>query len=265
MQQSFYQMRQEEIVLSTQNYNIFHYDRRNRLVRPEHVDELVESIKRKNLLKEFPIVVSSDYVVIDGQHRLEAAKFLGIPIYYIVSKSATIDDISNITATVDGWTAREYFHRWCAEGLPDYLKLKEFLDRYPFLTVTQAVGLCHYGNIRGVHIDFKKGKYVINDMEFGEKVARNLLDFRPLFPFWKDTVFVGTVSNLTSNSLYDHERMMRKVRLASTMLVQCPTCDSYMALLTKIYNRQETKPKHVLLEKVYPGAANHRVDRKSKN
>lgn len=265
MQQSLYQPRQEEVVLSTRNYNIFHYDKRNRPIRPEHVDELVESIKDKNLLREFPIVVSADHIVIDGQHRLEAARFLNIPIYYIVSQNATIDDISNITATVDGWTAREYFHRWCAEGLPHYLKLKEFVERYPFLTIIQSVGLCHYGNIRGVNRDFKVGKYVVNDMDFGEKVARNLLDFRPWFQQWRDTVFVGTISNLTSNSLYDHERMMRKTRMASTWLVQCPTCDSYMALLTKIYNRQEPKAKHVVLEKVYPGAPNHRVDRKNKS
>ena len=53
----------------------------NRPINERYVTELKKEIERKNLLHVNPILVSDDYTVIDGQHRLAIAQDLGVPIY----------------------------------------------------------------------------------------------------------------------------------------------------------------------------------------
>jgi hypothetical protein len=44
---------------------------------------VLESIKQKNMLDLKPIICNKEKYVLDGQHRLLAAKQLRVPIYYI--------------------------------------------------------------------------------------------------------------------------------------------------------------------------------------
>ena len=62
---------------------------------------LIESILEKNKLATHPIVVSKDMFVIDGQHRLDAASSLGIPIYYIIDEDFEPDDITLVSEPKD--------------------------------------------------------------------------------------------------------------------------------------------------------------------
>lgn len=85
---------------STTNYDMFKFRDDNRTkIRKRHVDTLAESIQRNNQLEKHPIVVNQDMEIINGQHRLCAAKELGIPVYYIVQEEFTPEDlyISNLS------------------------------------------------------------------------------------------------------------------------------------------------------------------------
>ena len=74
------------IIHSTQNYRQFNFIRENRDV---NFKSLLESVQKKNLLDCHPIICDEDLNVIDGQHRLKVAETLQVPIYYIISKTAT--------------------------------------------------------------------------------------------------------------------------------------------------------------------------------
>src|SRR5437868_13330592 len=71
---------------------VFRKDNRAKICK-EHVDRLIKSIKITNLLQWRPIEVNSAMEVLDGQHRLLAAKALGVPIYYKVIDNATPESI----------------------------------------------------------------------------------------------------------------------------------------------------------------------------
>lgn len=69
-------------ILKTKDYGSFKEINSNREVDQRHVRSLVAAIEQKNLLHVNPIVCNADMEVIDGQHRLEAARALGVEIYY---------------------------------------------------------------------------------------------------------------------------------------------------------------------------------------
>lgn len=61
----------------------------NRSVDATNVRKLLAANREKFQLHKFPILVSEDYKIIDGQHRYEVSKQLGAPIYYIVDGNDT--------------------------------------------------------------------------------------------------------------------------------------------------------------------------------
>lgn len=65
----------------TKNYSLFKKYAKNRDIDGRHVEKLIASIKTANLLDCEPILVNEKMEVIDGQHRLEAAKSLNLDIY----------------------------------------------------------------------------------------------------------------------------------------------------------------------------------------
>ena len=73
-------------------------------------------LKEKDLTLDFPIIVNKQMEIIDGQHTFEACKFNGLPIYYMFTVLANIDDISNINSVKKKWTMEDFLHQYVEKG-----------------------------------------------------------------------------------------------------------------------------------------------------
>lgn len=73
------------IIKKTSNYEKFKIIDWNREINKPNVKKLVEENLVKFQLHKFPILVTKNYKIIDGQHRYYASQELGCPIYYIVA------------------------------------------------------------------------------------------------------------------------------------------------------------------------------------
>lgn len=266
--QEYHSGQDSVVARGTTNYDIFRFDPQNRPIDRDHLQKLYDSIVKRNLLREFPILVDENLTVIDGQHRLKAASEIGVPIYYIVSQRISMDDIVMTTDNVSKWKNVDYLHRWCAAGKSDYVQLRAFWHKYKeakekkFLSLNHSMNLCHYGDRLAMNWAFREGKYVCNDMSFAQKTVDALLDYAEHVRFFNDTVFFHTISNLAANAAYDHDRMMRKMKYLSTRLVKCADMDSYMDVISSIYNYKESKDNHVLFYRLNSNDKNWRVERK---
>lgn len=86
-------------IFKESNLSVFKLVSFNREINKQNIKRLLNLTKQKNQLHLFPIVVDKDMNVIDGQHRLEVAKQLCCPIYYIkTSDSATPEGIYNLNS-----------------------------------------------------------------------------------------------------------------------------------------------------------------------
>jgi len=82
------------MIRKTTNYEIFTFREDNReKIDKKHLARLVESIKSRNLLELRPIMVNEKLEIVDGQHRLLAAKQLGYEIYYQKEENLDCADI----------------------------------------------------------------------------------------------------------------------------------------------------------------------------
>lgn len=240
----------------TRNYELFKLDHRNRKIIPEHVDELIESIKVKNFLHLFPIIVDRAYTVLDGQHRLEAARALGTPIFYLVSNLISILDVPRTTAVVQKWSSSDYLNYHCAYNIPDYITIRELWKKYSFLRLSQVLQLAHSGDVKEIFPSFRMGTYKANSVPYCVMVAEAVQAFAKWdhIDFYAHSTFVGAIANLMSNKKYSHERLMAKMELQSRRLVKCPDTSSYIACLNEIYNYRCLAKQRVDLKKLGSGS-----------
>lgn len=265
MSNTVYNPSQIHLIQSTTDYSRFRLSPANRTINQDHLAKLYDAIKVKNLLREFPILVTEDGTVLDGQHRLRAAEALDTPIYFIVTKIMSIDDVSETNATVRKWTNADWLDIWCKRGAPEYLKLQGFLRQYPFVSISSAINMCTYGDRSNIHGGFRSGKYKCNDLEFAHQVANAVLDFAPYVTFYKDPRFVYAVNNLIEHEDYDHSRMMAKMAYLSRKVVKCPDVQSYMEMFTEIYNYRTHGENQVRFVKIASASSHRRRDRVRRN
>lgn len=143
---------------STKDYSIFKKILCNRKVEEGHVLKLMRSIKFKNLLPSRPMLVNSDLGVIDGQHRLEAAKRLGLEIYYNVDEEAEDEDIFIYNETQKPWRLSGYLDYYVSKGREHYIRLSSLMKREG-MDLGSALAILGFSTKTNSE-DFKKGKFV---------------------------------------------------------------------------------------------------------
>lgn len=224
---------------STTDYGRFRLDLVNRPVSQKHVEELIEAINEKNLLREHPIIVLTDYTVYDGQHRLLAAQFLKVPIFFIVSDNMTIEDVAKANGLQKGWGTLDYMHHWLMAGNENYKQLHRFHDAYPFLPLAICRDLLWGApGKKAPTFSFNAGEFVVDRPEYAETVGKILADFQSIVPaqVFRHHAFIRAVMNMAANPSYDHRRMIKKLEYLSVRMVKCADIKGYLTVLSSIYN-----------------------------
>lgn len=152
----------------TTNYAQFSFRDDNReAINQSHVKRLAQSIKGRNLLELRPISVNEKMEVIDGQHRLLAAKLLGVPIYYIknIELNATDIIIMNVSQP---WGQMDYLNYYSKNGYAEYIKLQTFMKKHG-ISIKIALGVT-MGHKKESHLNFKQGLYKFNEEDFSSHI-----------------------------------------------------------------------------------------------
>lgn len=258
----------DEVILAaaTTDYDVFLFDPANRPVDRKRVDRLKAAIQRHNLLRSFPIVISTEnskWFVRDGQHRLTAARELGVPIYYTFNDEMTQQDVIDVGANTKPHSTQDRLHMYCVQGRPEYLKLQAFCGRYPWILISVAINLCHYGD--RATMGFDEGEYLCNDLEFAEEVIQGVLQLARFFPFYKERVFVLAVAQLFEHEGYRHERMLAKLEFQQNKVVKCVDIPGYMRIFNEIYNYKSKENDRFELRPLNAGSKKRRTDRRYRN
>ena len=70
-------------VKKSTDYARFQFLDWNRAINQANLKKLIEENEKNFQLHKFPILIDSDFNIIDGQHRFTAAQKLGAPVYFI--------------------------------------------------------------------------------------------------------------------------------------------------------------------------------------
>lgn len=159
-------------IQSTSNYSDFVILPENRRIVPKYLKKLIFSIQENNMLRFNPILVNRKKEVIDGQHRLEAAKILSVPIFFLIIDIAGLKEIILLNSNIRTWILSDYLHAYMILGNYQYIRLEQFSKQYN-LTLIKAICILE-NNFREplfIRDRFKKGNFMIKDYEKAEHFA----------------------------------------------------------------------------------------------
>lgn len=237
-------------IKETNDYVMFKTMVGNRPVDEAHVRRLMMAFEDEYLVS--PILVNSKFEVIDGQHRLEAAKRLSLPVYYIESNGYGLREIQVLNSNNHTWRKIDYLNSYCALGLEPYLRLKEFMSNYPSFNIGSAEVILSNstGRIpRGAFISptgkssnkiqvppFEAGKFRIPDLKLSYENAGKIIEYKDYYEGYNRISFVRVMIVLFKNPVFKHEDFLHKLKLQPSTLTHCQSMEQYKLLIEKIYN-----------------------------
>lgn len=238
--------------LKTKNYDIFKFRDDNRAkIEQAHVKRLESSIKSKNLLEMRPISVNKDMEIIDGQHRLLAAKNLGVEVYYQVEESLDHHDIILMNIS-KAWRSMDYLNYYCKNGYPEYIKLRDFMKEND-VTLKIALNMSIGSGIKDKE-KFKSGEYVFSS-DAGRENLQDCWDtiiyikrmngyssYTSSARFWKALI------KLVQHALFDKDKWMKNLIQMIERVGPRARTDDYLRQFMEIYNWKNTLKLNLLDE-----------------
>lgn len=220
-------------IQKTSDYAYFKLVATNRPIDKNHVKRLKIAIVKKNLLALNPILVNSHMEVIDGQHRLQAAKELKLPIFFIMSDQVGQEDISALNTNKKMWQLGDYVQYHAKNGKAPYKALQIFLNNNAFLPPSNAV-IIACGDVKP--LDVREGKLKELDLDKAEAFMGRLSDIRNHFSEAYSRKFIQAVRAAEKAKGYDHSRMVEKIAYNPRAMKPCITAKEYVKMLEEIYN-----------------------------
>lgn len=231
-------------VHSTLDFSMFIGHENNRQINMPYVKMLMASIAENNMLEYRPILVDSNMRVLDGQHRLCAAKHLQIPIYYQIKEDASDNDIVTLNINQKTWTMEDWLNFYAHRGNKNYIKMQEFSKE-----VGKKVSSCfRIFQALQQQKSFRGGlfKYPSDEKIDMIKVAMGTANdiIKEITPFClskediiqREKFQEGLIILLIAYPTIDIEHLKEKLIRHSDSIRTCANIDTYKYMFKEIYN-----------------------------
>jgi hypothetical protein len=222
-------------VQTTNDYSLFKTLNGNRKLNELHVKRLSISFQERYLFS--PIIINENHQIIDGQHRFEAAKKLGLPINFFVIKGYGLPEIQILNANSKNWNADDFLQGYCDLGIREYLKYKEFKETYGYgHNECMAMLSGSVGGTGNVIKTFYSGKFKIKDLQKANDTAQKISQVGEFYQGYKRRSFVLTMMGLLGNINFSLPEFLSKLMLQPSALTDCKDIPQYRLLIENIYN-----------------------------
>lgn len=226
----------EMTIYSTRQYDKFKILDGNRVVSKSHFRHLVASLSDKpELAATRPVLVNAKFEVVDGQHRLEACRALGLPIYYIKAANIDITTARLLNATQRGWSLKDFLDSYVASASPQYVKFAELQEEYPLPTTVLAI-YCVGTQNDSITRNFRNGSFkIMKDKDLLTYRLESLKTLAPYVPFWNEQRFALAIHALLKTTDFDPNRLVDRLTHGAKIERQASTRD-YLREIEKAYN-----------------------------
>lgn len=224
---------------SSTNYAAFLPNDEQRGIKENHVKHLAEEMGRYGFLPSKPIQCfkkGNKYVLIDGHHRLAAAKRIGIPFYYVVEPESNAETMASVNANVKTWGIADYVRMYALRGNGDFQKLIRYSEMG--IPVMMAASMLHghaalSGNVTGI---IKNGTFRIRETSQINYVYKLIEDFGAAYPVVKHRAFIACLSDCLRTPEFEPDRFRRRFEESPAMIQKASNKDLQLFQIEELYN-----------------------------
>lgn len=242
------------MIQRTTNYKIFKKLSGNRDIDQTNYRKILNSIKLNNLLECRPILVTENMEVIDGQHRLEVAKALGLEIFYTIKEDHDPKDMILLNTAQKGWCLDDYLNYYASQGNNIFINMKRFCEKNSI----NANAFLNLIGARGGDYSkkFKNGIFPITRIPI-EEIMKEVIDKLKFIDttieyieehtigeklYLKGAFIRRALSSLFSCDGFDESIFMTKLKMNLSRIHPCRTTLEYYDMLKSYYNYRNPDP-----------------------
>lgn len=228
----------------TTDYDKFKVLSGNRNLDRKHIASLQRKmVAEGNLTQITPILVNDAMEVIDGQHRLEALKELGWPVFFIKKKDLNLTSVQALNTGNKNWTWFDYAYSYATQGNKNYVK---FLELWDYFGLSYSI-LIHYAS-GGEHgrkqANFQRGGFVMGDQKHIFELLKQYQEIA-MASEHNNSRFAIALYDVLRSPHYDHKRMLDKMsKYGGGLRVQSKK-GHYLIDIQDVYNTYVNKDEQV--------------------
>ena len=216
--------------MKTKNYSMFSYSANNREVKASHVEKIKQSMQLYGFVEGKPILCTKSGIIIDGQHRYEAAKILGIEIVYEYIYGDVDKQMVELNSTQNNWTLSDYINSYANQNIDCYRKLLKFQDKYK-LGMSNSISVFMIKS-NSVSSQIRSGK-VFNINPYAEQIAEYVSNCAHV-PYHKEHKFIQAI-NVVYKKL--NRAQLQKIKDNLMSIPQFSKSSDYIIAFENILNK----------------------------
>jgi len=221
---------------NTKNYALFQFHIEQKKHHEKKLQRLKGSMQKWGFLETKPIMVirlaSGKFKIIDGHSRFEAARQLGLGIYYVVVDKKLDEAVMD----VNDWPLIDCVRRWATRGLPDYVELLRYMDYGISLMATASLLQGNLAQSANGQDRLRRGEWKVKTRDLIAVIVRFITEAGAVTPVVKSARFHDGLSACLFVPEFDADRLLRKVMLNPRMLVKVATKEQMLEQIEEIYN-----------------------------
>ena len=227
----------------TQDYTLFERISGNRKLSQPHVNRLLEAIQDSpDTITYNPIIVNDKFEVIDGQHRLEAIKKLGLPVHYVKVNDIGLQTVQKLNSLSKSWTPTDYAKSFAENGIEAYQTYLDFQSTFKLNFDVLMKYLSLDKPMTGAL--FKSGGFVTPDPQLSHDLCTFLVDIAEYIERARNRNVANGFFQVINSDNYDHVRMLRQLKKFGHLWTEQALPNDYAREFEYLYNyRQRTQPR----------------------
>ena len=218
--------------MKTKDYSIFKFSKANRPLSEQNVLKIMRSFQEFGFMEGRDVIIDNDNVVVDGQHRIEACKRLGIEVNYVVSNGNAIAKTIALNNCQKQWTIEDYINSYAAQGFDFYRRLINFNQKYNLGFSTSLDVFIQ--NPMHVSQKIKQGSnFTVNTQS--DDIAEFILSCNKV-PFFRSKYFARSIVYLFKKA---NKKQLEYIKLNILSVPQQPNTQQYLTVYENMLNHKK--------------------------
>ena len=232
-------MKTKAKIEQTTNYSLFVYHENQQAMSPVRVRRVAESMQKTGFWPSKPIGVfrsGGKLVIIDGHHRFEAARALGLSILFVEEPEEHGDLIGIANSIVGTWKTQSFAKLYASQGNQDYQDLMFYVERG--IPLQQAASLLHGESAHSGNSAqrVKHGSFKIKTDKYINSVLAMIDTVKDVAPEISKKAYINALSLLLFLKEFDQDVLIKRIQAHPSGIVRCADKNQALEALEEVYN-----------------------------
>jgi hypothetical protein len=223
----------------TEDLSVFVAHENQQPMSAAHSKRIAASIEESGFWPSKPISCvkrGSKLIVMDGHHRLAAARIADVGVYYVAEPIERLNDIGNANVLVRKWSNESFAKMHAAQGNAHYVELLRYVEMGIPLSVAGSILYNEAGHSGNAARLIRTGDFKVKSRENIRMIVSFINEYGSRCDVVKTKIFIEAISILFFVKEFDAAILKRRIEANPLALAKCNNRDQMLQQIDEVYN-----------------------------